>query len=152
MSNGIRFGVPIIAAVIIGGSTYTVMNCWRHVMPEVVVNVRAAPGGNDNPALLIIYGEQGSDPFRGGYMRADQRISQCKTIASRCVSTAARKELGVITERRQSLQIRLFNGDGNPIVGGVYWTSSWHPRQVRVTCDLGGTDVRNACAVTGVTT
>lgn len=51
----------------------------------------------------------------------------------------------------QSLQIRLFNGAGNPIVGAVTWSGSWHPSQVRLTCDLRITDVRSACAVSSYT-
>lgn len=99
---------------------------------------------------MLIYGENGSDPFRGGNLRADQRISACRTIGSLCVSQAARKEFGEIHERLQSLQVRLFTGKGNPIVGGVSWTGSLHPKQVRVACDLRVVDIRASCVVSEV--
>jgi len=151
MRNAIKFGIPVMVATLIGGTAYAAVLHWRHVMPEVVVDVRTGHSGNMAPALMIIYGERGSDPFRNGPLKNDQRISQCQTVGSRCVTRAAREELGAINERPQSLQIRRFNGDGNPIIGGLYWTSSWHPKQVHVTCDLRVTDVRSACAVSAVT-
>lgn len=147
----IKLGIPAMVAMVIGGTAYAAMQHWRHVMPEVVVDMRTASDGNKAPDLMIVYGERGSDPFRNGPLKSDQRISQCQTVASRCVSRAARKELGAISEGPQSLQIRLFNGDGNPIIGGLHWTGSWHPEQMRVTCDLRVTDVRSACAISRVT-
>ncbi len=152
MGNAMKVGIPGIVAMLVGGTAYAAVHHWRHVMPEVVVDVRSAYNGKKAPSLMIIYGEDGSDPFRNGPLNKDQRISQCQTVGSLCVSKVARKELSGIGERSQSLQIRLFNGNGNPIIGGLHWTSSLHPKQVRVTCDLHITEVRNACAVSGVMT
>ncbi|MBB3694851.1 hypothetical protein [Sphingomonas sp. BK580] len=122
----------------------------RPVMPEVVVDVRTPQGGRNSP-LMLIYGEAGSDPLRSGTLAPDQRIAQCQTVGSRCVSPAARREFAMPRQGPQSLQIRLFNGAGNPIVGAVTWSGSWHPSQVRLTCDLRITDVRSACAVSSYT-
>ena len=151
MKSVLKFGIPV-TIMLIGGSAYAAVQSWRPVMPEFVVDIRTADGADKTPSLMLIYGENGSDPFLGGNLGADRRISGCRTIGALCVSRAARKEFGAVNERSQSLQVRLFTGKGNPIVGGVSWTGSWHPRQVRVTCDLRVTDVRRSCAVSEVIT
>lgn len=147
MKHAIDPGIPMVAALLIGGTAYATVQTWRPVMPEFVVDVRTADNGNLSPSLMLIYSEQGSDPFLGGPLGPGRRISSCDAVGSLCVSRAARKEFGAIQERPQSLQIRFFDGSGNPIVGGVRWTGSWHPRQVRVTCDLRISDARHSCAV-----
>ena len=151
MKNVIKLGMSAIAALVIGGSAYAASHSWRHVMPEFVIDVRGSDIGNKAPALMLIYGEEGSDPFREGFLGADQRISECKTVDSLCVSRAARREFSTKYDGPQSLQVRLFNGKGNPTVGGLRWTGSWHPRQVRITCDLAVTDVQRSCAVSEIT-
>ncbi|HMG48331.1 MAG TPA: hypothetical protein VK614_12820 [Allosphingosinicella sp.] len=150
MRSAIKLGIPVMAVMLIGGTAYAAIQSWRHVMPEFVVDVRTADNGNKTPALMLIYGENGSDPFREGPLGGDRRISQCQTIGSLCVSRAARKEFGTTYDRPQSLQVRLVTGKGNPVVGGLRWTGSWRPRQVRVTCDLRVPDVRRSCAVSEV--
>lgn len=147
-----KLGIALMAVMLIGGTAYAAAESWRPVMPEVVVDVRTADSGNRAPALMLVYGEHGSDPFRDGPSGADQRHSQCETIGSLCVSRAARKEFGAINRRSQSLQVRLFNGNENPVVGGLRWTGSWHPKRVRVTCDLRILDARKSCALSEVTT
>ena len=149
MKSAIKFGMPVMA-LLVGGSAYAAVQSWRPVVPAFVVDVRTAGGGDKTPSLMLIYGENGSDPFRGGNLGADRRISGCQTVGSLCVSRAARKEFSAIHEGPQSLQIRLFTGKGNPIVGGVSWTGLWHPKRVRVTCDLRIADVRRSCAVSDI--
>ena len=151
MTRAVKIGIPVVV-MLVGSSAYAAVQSWRPVMPEFVVDVRRADGGDEAPSLMLIYGENGSDPFREDNLGAGRRISGCQTIGSLCVTHAARKEFGAIYERPQSLQIRLFTGNGNPIVGGVSWTGSWHPKQVRVTCDLRITEVRKSCAVSAVIT
>lgn len=150
MKSALKFGVPVVV-MLIGGSAYAAVQSWRPVMPEFVVDVRTADGADKTPSLMLIYGEHGSDPFHAGNLGADRRISGCRTVGSLCVSRAARNEFGAVIERPQSLQVRLSTKGGNPIVGGVSWSGSWHPRQVRVTCDLRVTDVRKSCAVLEIT-
>jgi len=146
-----KIALPAIA-LLLGGSTYAAVQSWRPVMPEFIVGIRPADGRVRTPSLMLIYGENGSDPFLGGNLGADRRVSGCRTTGAICVSPAARKEFGAIDDRQQSLQVRLFNGKGNPIIGGVRWTGAWHPEQVRVTCDLRITDVRKSCAVSEIIT
>lgn len=150
MRSAIKLGIPMTAVMLIAGTACAAVQRWRHVMPEFVIDVRAADSGDNTPALILIYGENDSDPFREGPLGAGRRISQCQTIGSLCMSRAARKEFGTTHDRPQSLQVRLFTGKENPVVGGLRWTSSWRPKQVRVTCDLRIPDVRKSCAVSEV--
>jgi hypothetical protein len=147
MKNVINLRVPLVAALLIGGTAYATAHTRRPVMPEFVVDVRTSDTDNLSPPLMLIYSEEGSDPFLGGPLGPGRRIANCNTVGSLCVTRAARKEFGTIQNRPQSLQVRLANGNGNPIVGGVPWTGSWHPRQVRVICDLRVSDARQSCAV-----
>lgn len=149
MRRTVAIGLPILA-LLIGGTAVAAARSWRPVMPEVVVDVRTADNDRNAPALMIIYGENGSDPFLEGVLGPERRISGCKTVGSLCVSKAARNELGPTRDRRQSLQIRLMNGEGNPIVGGLEWVGVSHPQRVRVTCDLRIKDARKSCALSDV--
>lgn len=150
MKTALMLTIPAVAAVLVAGATYVHSTNRRPVMPEVVVDVRSPQGGRSSP-LMLIYGEQGSSPFRQGTLAPDQRVAQCQTVGSRCVSPSARREFAMPRQGPQSLQVRLFNGAGNPIVGGVTWTGPWHPSQVRLTCDLRIADVRSACTVASFT-
>ncbi|MCA1198019.1 hypothetical protein K9B35_08575 [Sphingomonas sp. R647] len=150
MRRTIAFGLPIFA-LLMGGTALAAARSWRPVMPDVVVDVRTADNDQNAPSLMIIYGENGSDPFLEGVLGAERRISACKTVGSLCVSKAARNELGSTRARRQSLQIRLANGKGNPVVGGVEWVGAAHPQQVRVICDLRIKDARKSCSLSDVT-
>jgi hypothetical protein len=149
MRGTTKLGAGVIAVILVGYAAYAAGQHRRHVMPEVLVDVRGAGHGDQ---LLLIYGEQGSDPVRNGFLGRDQRISQCGVVGTRCASVAAREEWGAIGERLQSLQVRLLDGRGNPVVGGVRWTGSWHPRQVHVACDPGIHDARRACTIVDVKT
>ncbi|WP_125996076.1 hypothetical protein [Sphingomonas sp. S-NIH.Pt15_0812] len=151
MHNAIKIAVALTATVLVGGTGYTAVTSWRHSMPEFVIDVRTADAGDKTPNLLLIYGEKGSDPFHEGGGRSDIRVADCKTRGSLCVSRVSRMEYLPGVESSQSLQVRLFTGNGNPIIGGVRWFGSWHPDRVRVTCDLRLADARKACAVSKVT-
>ena len=63
-------------------------------MPEFVLAVRSHDSGDKARALMLIYSEDGDDPFREGPLEGNRRISQCHTVAARCVSRVARKEFG----------------------------------------------------------
>lgn len=143
-------GAAVAAVLFISGSGYAAAMNWRHSVPEFVIDVRTADGEPKAPTLLLVYGDKGSDPFHEGSGRRDIRITQCKTAGSLCVSPLFRKEYLPGGEGPQSLQIRLYNGNGNPVVGGVRWTGPWHPDHVRVTCDLRLSDVRRSCTVSEV--
>jgi hypothetical protein len=144
----VNIGTGIAAIMIVGGSAYAAAQAHlRADMPEFVIDVRAADSSDSSPGLMLISGEDGSDPFLSGKMKPGQRISDCRTVGSRCVSQAARKGFWSTETVRQSLQIRLFNGHGNPIVGGIVWNGPGHPDRVRVTCDLRVSDPRRSCAV-----
>lgn len=150
MKRTLAFGL-LLFALFVSGAAYAVAQSWRPAMPEVIVNVRVADRDPNVPSLMIIYGENGSDPFRGGSLGAERRISACDPVGSTCISRAGRKGFGATNNKRQSLQIRIVNGEGNPIVGGVEWVSASHPQRVRLTCDLRVKNARKSCVVSDVT-
>jgi len=150
MRNAVKTGAALMAVLLISGTGYAAAMNWRHSVPEFLIDVRASHQTPRAPTLLLIYGEKGSDPFHEGSGRGDIRVTECTTRGSLCVSPVFRKEYLLGAEQPQSLQIRLFTGHGNPIIGGVRWISSWHPERVRVTCDLRRSDVRRSCAVSEV--
>lgn len=151
MKTAIKIGMVLAAIAVIGTASYASADSWRHVMPGFVIDVRNADEEGNTQKLFLIYGEDGSDPFLNrDHLATDQRISSCSVVASVCESEPARREMGTTSERPQSLQIRLLNGKGNPIVGGVRWTGPWHPRRVRISCDLQNQDVRQSCTLTEV--
>ena len=150
MRNAIPVGAAVTTVLLISGTGYAAATNWRHSVPKFMIDVRTADTAPKTPTLLLVYGEKGSDPFHEGSGRGDIRITQCETRGSLCVSPAFRKEYLPGEEQPQSLQIRLFTGNGNPIVGGVRWVGSWHPDRVRVMCDLRLSDVRRSCAVSKV--
>lgn len=150
MRNGIKVGLAVTAVLLISGTGYAAAMSWRHSMPEFLIDVRSADAAPNTPTLLLVYDEKGSDTFHEGGGRGDIRITQCETRRSLCVSPVFRKEYLPGAEQPQSLQIRLYTGNGNPIIGGVRWVGSWHPDRVRVTCDLRRSDVRKSCIVSEV--
>jgi hypothetical protein len=50
-------------------------------------------------------------------------------------------------DRRQSLQLRNFNGAGNPIIGAVSWTGPAYPSHLRVSCNLRIKEADKTCQV-----
>lgn len=146
-----QLGIVATAVVLGGSGALAARNAyWRPVMPEIQVDLRT-PVGTAAPNLIIIYGEKGSDAFQSGPLGPDRRITACRTQGAICISHAARNEWRTEQPRRQSLQILNFNGNGNPILGGVMWNGRAYPRQVRVTCDLRIADRAERCAITGIT-
>jgi hypothetical protein len=150
MRNGFRISAALTAAMLIGGAGYAAATGWRHSVPQVIIDVRIADAVPKSPTLLLIYGEEGSDPFTKGAGRGDIRITSCNTRGALCISPPSQKEYLPGPEKPQSLQVRLFNGNGNPIIGGVRWVGSWHPDRIRVTCDLRLADVQKSCAISEV--
>lgn len=142
----------VLALVLIGGTAYAASESWRPGMPAFFVDFRTAGGGKPAPALMLIYSEEGRDPFLDGHLAPGQRITACQTVDSHCVSEPTRREFGIPRDRPQSLQIRLFNGDGNPIIGGFRWDGPWHPHEVRVICDLRVLDRQKSCVLAGTRT
>ena len=150
MQPSVSLAVGAAALVLAGGSVFALDRVYRRpAMPAFAIDLRSPPGHGDAMHLMLIYDRDGHDPFRPGSMTSSQRISGCRTIGTRCVSESARMELGPADTRRQSLQIRVLNGAGNPILGGVTWTGPARPARLSVTCDLAVGDVRKACAVAG---
>jgi len=151
MRNAIKFSAALTAAMLIGGAGYAAATGWRHSVPEFIIDFRPADAAPETPTLLLIYGEEGSDPFIEGSGRADIRVTDCETRGALCISPSFRKEYLPGPKKPQSLQVRILNGNGNPIIGGVRWVGSWHPDRVRVTCDLRLADVRRSCVISEVT-
>jgi hypothetical protein len=121
---------------------------WRPVMPEFVIDLRSSAGSEKPKQLLLTYYEAGSDPFRSGRPFAtDRRFSGCDVTGALCIAGPARHEFRTESPRRQSLQIRKLTGTGNPIIGGLIRTGPSYPKRVKVVCDLGTADPRQACAI-----
>ncbi len=116
-------------------------------MPAIVVEMKSGNAVITAPELLLIYGEKGSDPFRSGTLAPDQRISACRSSGTQCISRAARNEFLTEGAREQSLQVRLLNGRGNPIIGAVTWSGAAYPKRVTLACDLEIVDAHRACQV-----
>lgn len=148
MRSKMKLGTLAFASLLIGGTGYAATQSWRPGMPAFFVDVRTADGVKMAPALILIYSEVGRDPFFVGTLGSGKRIAFCRTVGSLCVSSPTRGEFAVQRDRPQSLQVRLFNGNGNPIVGGVRWSGPSHPREVRMTCDLRVPDVKKTCLLT----
>ncbi len=142
--------IALAATVLFGGGALAATSYWRPAMPQFVVELRNGPEA-DRASLLLVYGHNGSDPFRAGALAPDQHVSDCAGNGPMCVSLPGRSALRSGGERRQSLQLRAFNGNGNPIIGGVTWTGSAYPKQVQVVCDLRTRDVSATCRVTNIT-
>lgn len=128
---------------------------WRPAMPAFVVDLKARSGEALPPSLILIYGDEGSDPLREGTLAPDDHVSDCSlplshdAVRATCASRSARREFRSAATRRQSLQIRAMNGRGNPIVGGLTWNGPAYPSTVHVRCDWSIADPRRACAVAG---
>lgn len=122
---------------------------WRPVMPAVLIEARE---GATRPAsqLMMIYGEHGREPSHMGTLAADERIAGCAFLDGVCASSAARRELRLGFTRRQSLQVRRIDGRDNPIVGYVVWRGPAFPRTVKLSCDMGMSDVSGSCRITAV--
>lgn len=120
--------------------------------PRFVVELQSASEADDPSSLLLIYGDKGSDPFRAGTLAPDQHISDCSFEGRICTTDLGRRSFQSGGKRRQSLQLRMFNGEGNPIIGGVSWTGPAFPEQVRVVCNMPAADVRTTCKVVSITT
>lgn len=151
MKFSIKIGMILAAVAVAGSASHAFADRWRHVMPGFVIDMRNGDEKSGPQKLILIYGEDGSDPFLNlDHLATDQRISACTVVASVCESEPARREFGTTSERPQSLQIRLLNGKGNPILGGVRWTGPWHPSRVRISCDLQNQDMGQSCKLTEV--
>ncbi len=138
----------LIACTLAGGGAFASSFIYsRPVMPSFVVDATLATAGVSPPSFILIYDGRGSDPFRSGALGPGQRISACEPSGPTCTSLAARDELHLVRTRAQSVQVRLFNGHGNPIVGGARWIGPAYPKQVRLKCDLRIANVQNACAI-----
>lgn len=137
-----------IAVTLVSGSALAAKRAyWRPVMPSVTVDIRTDDRGEITPSLMLFYWEKGADPLRTGTLAPGWRLAQCQTNGSLCIAAPARNEWHAEPSRRQSLQIRLFNGNGNPIVGGVNWTGPAYPKQVRIVCDLRVSDPERTCVL-----
>ena len=147
MRTTIILGIALLA----GGASYAAAaDMWRPLMPQVdieIVNERTVP---QESRLMVVYGEEGSDPFRDGKLAPGQRISSCKVISGTCVTPRMKHELVLRDDQLQSIQVRLINGDGNPIIGGVSWENLSHPRTIEIDCDLSSADATNACEMIAV--
>ena len=138
----IIIGIVLLA----GGASYAAAAAmWHPLMPQVeieVMNERTVPQGS---TLMVVYGEEGSDPFRDGKLAPDQRISSCKVISGTCRTPPMKHELVFRDDQLQSIQVRLINGDGNPIIGGVSWEALSNPHTIEIECDLSSADATSAC-------
>lgn len=141
----------LACAFLMAGGTFAVRKLfWRPAVPEIVVELRTPMGSEMPVALSFFYSEAGSDPFRPGRFAPDRRFSMCNTKGARCIAEPAWYGLRTGRARRQSLQIYKTSLDGDALIGGAVWTGRSYPKQVQLVCDLGISDLRNACAIEDV--
>ena len=135
-----------LAIAVSGGAALAATAHWAPAMPKFRVEVRDAANAQPT-SLLLIYGDDGSSPFRDGPLARDQHISNCHANGAACVAQAGKVALRSGLRRRQSLQLRSFNGSGNPIIGAVSWNGPAYPRELRVFCDLRIGNVAKSCHI-----
>lgn len=123
----------VVSAMAVIAAVGAVNALRRPVMPAITVNIT---GSSQVTKLMLFYWENGADPLSGNDLPGGWRISSCTIADGACRSQPARKELHVAQVSRQSLQVRSFDGQKNPLVGGVSWTGQAYPSEVTVTCDL----------------
>ena len=138
-----------IGILVAGGASYAAA-MWHPLMPQVEIEIVSERNVPDGSRLMVIYGEDGSDPFRDGNLAPDQRISACKIINGTCLTPQMKHELVFRDEKSQSVQVRLMNGDGNPIIGGVTWEALSNPRKIEMDCNLSSANPANACEMIAV--
>ena len=136
----------LATTVLLAGGALAATTHWGPAMPQIRVDLRNGPDAVPT-SLLLVYGDDGSDPFRDGALARNQHISNCTPSGTHCVALAGRRTLRSGLERRQSLQLRKLDGAGNPIIGGVSWNGPAYPSEVRVSCDLRMRDVAKTCHV-----
>ncbi len=148
MKRGFVF-IAVLATLWVGGMAYAASFVhWRPVMPAFIIEASAPPAApRKEPSLMLIYGEEGTDPLRNGTLARDQRISSCALEDGRCISAPARHEFHADGPHAQSLQIRLRGPAANPIIGAVRWNGPAHPSRVRVACDFRVPEPSKACRV-----
>ena len=139
-------GAATVGAALAAVSYVAVKSYWRPVVPGIVIEAqgREALGGSNQ--LMVIYGERGGDPRHSGGLLPDQRLSGCVFYKDQCQAGPARHELHLVGSRKQSLQVRNLNGEGNPIVATVVWTGPAYPAAVRLACDFRNPRLDQACA------
>jgi hypothetical protein len=131
-----------VAAAATGANT-------RPVMPSINVTVSDPAKNNMQPTLMLVYWDNGSPPFSVSNLPTGWRLSSCETMNGQCVSEPARRELHLRRTQEQSVQVRLFDGRTNPVIGGVSWSGPSYPDEVSITCDLNVMDIAEACAFVG---
>lgn len=111
---------------------------WKPVMPDIIVKLK--PDKGKAPGLILTYNEQGGDPL---VRHPGQRYGACSTQNLQCAMRHARYEFRQEGPRSQSIQVRRFQTNGNPVLGGVTWTGPSYPRKVELACDLAVTGLQD---------
>lgn len=147
---GLRRSTLLGSAILLvtAGATAAALPSLVHpAMPAFVIDTKANGKAVPAPNLMVIYADRGSDPFRARGMAPDQHIASCQGDGARCSTYPAIDQFRLTGTRAKSVTVRLFNGEGNPIIGGLRWQSGRFPDRVRLTCDLAIADPRRACAL-----
>lgn len=146
------FATGIATMVLLAGGALAATVHWAPAMPQIRL-VAHDGSGAVRKSIMFIYGDEGSDPFRDGSLRRDQHVSFCHPDdEGTCTADAAVIGVRSGLRRTQSLQVRNFDGHGNPIIGGVTWNGSAYPREVRLSCDLRVKEVARSCRVEKIVT
>ncbi len=120
----------------------------KPVFPQVIVALAGDQRIEDGVQMTVRYSEQGTIPYSAEEFGNNLRMGFCETKDGRCITGRSRYEARTERFRFQSLQLRLANGDGNPIIGGLRWRGPSYPDQVTITCDLDDPDIKTACVIT----
>lgn len=130
-----------------GGGIAAEAGWWGPSMPVVRIDVKEA--SVPTPTLVLVYGEAGGKSGGPRDLSSGQ-IASCRTLAGVCATAPAGNAFHVGGMRRQSLQVRWLNADGQAALGGVVWEGSGYPRELDLRCDLTVSDPQAACSIVRV--
>ncbi|MEO9461854.1 MAG: hypothetical protein ABJ242_03875 [Marinomonas sp.] len=141
-------GLPVcLASTATADTSLEAERVCKPVLAQINVEFSKSGFVEDGTSLLIQYDERGSDPFGKSTFSRRVRTSFCDFLNGRCAGSRARYERRLESSRRQSIQLRMMNGNGNPIVGGVQWMGPSYPDRIWIECDLANPNPEIACKI-----
>lgn len=113
--------------------------------PAIEVALTSAPV---DARLMLLYDEAGIDPLVNHAKGAVWHVTFCAVANGKCSAAPTRLELASPVRGWRSIQVRLLNGHGNPIIGGVRWKGG-APSRVSLRCDMDR-PVARGCNIAGL--
>ena len=119
----------------------------KPVLPVILVKLKNLEERGDSRQMLLRFDDKtGSDPLNEEDFSRQSRISSCDIRGNQCIGSRARFERLYVDERKQSIQIRLLDNQGNRLIGGVIWEKPAYPDRIFLSCDLAEPDQKMAAS------